>query len=230
MNIYQLSRYNLKIIFGGKFVYFILAAFLFYLGIGAIMAFDSEAIYQSNVFGLLILPSVLLVFYPSIFGIQNDVDQRTIEIIFGIPDYRYKVWLVRFVLVDLIVFVLLIPFALLSHSLLISFPIIPMVLQLMVIVLFTSSLGFCLSTLIKNGNATAVVMVIIGVAFLVLQDAVLYSKWNIFLNPYLTPDDINDIVWQETIRQNRLMMLGASLVLLLLGLLNLQNREKFLKG
>jgi hypothetical protein len=73
-------------------------------------------------------------------------------------------------------------------------------------------------------------MVIIGVAFLVLQDAVLYSKWNIFLNPYLTPDDINDMVWQETIRQNRLMMLGASLVMLLLGLLNLQNREKFLKG
>jgi len=72
-------------------------------------------------------------------------------------------------------------------------------------------------------------MVIIGLVFLILTDEIEYSKWNIFLNPFDTPYEINDIVWQETIRQNRIIMGISSMVMLLLGLLNLQQREKFLR-
>ena len=43
------------------------------------------------------------------------------------------------------------------------------------------------------------------------------------------PGDINEIVWLETIRQNRIIMGIGSVVFLLLGLLNLQKREKFLR-
>lgn len=229
-NLIKLSRYNLKIIFGGKFIYFILAALGFYLFIGALMAFDDGFIRQADAFGLLVFPSILLVFYPSAFSIQNDVDQRTIEIIFGIPDYRYKVWLVRFILIILVVFVLLFPFTAITHYALISIPIFKMVLQLMVVVLFTSTLGFCISTLVKNGNATAVIMVVIGVVFLILAEPLQYSKFNIFLNPFAHPRRINEIVWVETIRHNRLILIISSAVLLLIGLLNLQKREKFLRS
>ena len=38
-----------------------------------------------------------------------------------------------------------------------------------------------------------------------------------------------ELVWLETIRQNRIIMTISSIVFLLLGLLNLQNREKFLR-
>ena len=99
----------------------------------------------------------------------------------------------------------------------------------MVLALFTSTLGFCVSTVVKNGNATAVVMVIFGLVFLILIDAIEDSKWNIFLNPFRYPDYINEIVWQETVRQNRIIMAIVSVVLLLIGLLNLQQREKFLR-
>lgn len=229
-NTWKLSRYNLKIIFGGKFGYFILAAFLFFLIIGTIMAFDATRLDVADAFGLLIFPGILLVFYPSAFGIQNDVDQRTIEIIFGVPDYRYKVWLVRFFLIMLIVFVLLIPFALITHIFLVSIPVMKVVMQLMVIVTFTATLGFGLSTLVKNGNGTAVIMVIIGVAFLIFSDTFYTSKWNIFLNPFMDPSRVNDFVWEKTIRQNRVILLVSSAVLLLTGLLNLQKREHFLRS
>lgn len=229
-NTWKLSRYNLRIIFGGKFGYFILAALLFFLTIGTIMAFDGSRLDAADAYGLIIFPGILLVFYPSAFGIQNDVDQRTIEIIFGVPDYRYKVWLVRFILIILIVFVLLIPFALITHVLLVSIPIMKVVLQLMVIVLFTSTLGFGLSTLVKNGNGTAVIMVIIGVAFLILSDPLYTSKWNIFLNPFMDPSWVNDFLWEKTVRQNRMILMISSAVFLLIGLLNLQKREKFLKA
>lgn len=228
-NSYNLTRYNMKIIFGGKFIYFVLAALIFFLVFGTIIALDAEEIQIREVYGLIAFPAILLVFYPSVFGIQSDADQRTLEIIFGIPDYRYKVWLVRFLMILVLVFLLLIPFSGLAHWALISFPVIRMMLQLMVLVCFVATLGFCLSTLVKNGNATAVIMVIFGLVFLILADAIEYSKWNIFLNPFATPYDINEIVWNETIRQNRIILGIVSLVLLLLGLLNLQQREKFLR-
>ena len=64
---------------------------------------------------------------------------------------------------------------------------------------------------------------------LILSDELDYSKWNLLLNPFDSPYNINDIVWRETIRQNRIIMSIVSVVLLLLGLLNLQQREKFLR-
>lgn len=228
-NVIKLARYNLKIIFGGKFVYFILAALGFFLIFGSIQAFEHGSTYVNDVYGLLLFPAMLLVFYPSAFGIQNDVDQGTIEIIFGIPDYRYKVWLVRLLMIILIVFVLLIPFAALAHYTLVSVPIMEMVLQLMVVVLVTSTMGFCVSTLVKNGNATAVIMVVFGLVFLILSDELEYSKWNVFLNPFRDPSRINELIWIETIRKNRIILFIASAVFLLLGLLNLQKREKFLR-
>ena len=228
-NIYSLARYNMKIIFGGKFIYFILAAFIFFLVFGTIMALDTNEMQMEDIYGILAFPAILLVFFPSVFGIQSDADQRTLEIIFGIPDYRYKVWLVRYIMILLLVFVLLFPFAGLAWYALMSFPVLPMILHLMVLVLFTSALGFCLSTILKNGNATAVIMVILGLFFLILADELDESKWNMFLNPFSTPRNLNDIVWKEIVRQNRLIMGISSLVLLLLGLLNLQQREKFLR-
>ena len=133
------------------------------------------------------------------------------------------------VMVLIIVYALLFPFAALAHYALVSLPIFKMVTQLMILVIFTSTLGFCVSTIVKNGNATAVIMVVLGLIFLILADEIEYTKWNIFLNPFQTPGSINDIVWYETIRQNRIIMGISSTVFLLLGLMNLQNREKFLR-
>jgi len=228
-NTISLARYNMKIIFGGKFIYFILAAFIFFLVFGIILALESGDMWLEDIYGLLAFPSILLVFFPSVFGIQSDADQRTLEIIFGIPDYRYKVWLVRYLMILLLVFMLLFPFAGLAYYALMSFPVLKMVLHLMVLVIFVSALGFCISTLVKNGNATAVIMVILGLFLLILADELDESKWNIFLNPFDIPRDLNEIVWREIVRQNRIFMGIGSVVLILLGLLNLQKREKFLQ-
>jgi hypothetical protein len=228
-NTLSLIRYNMKIIFGGKFIYFILAALIFFLVFGTIMAFEESEISLADVYGILAFPAILLVFYPSAFGIQNDADQGTLEIIFGIPDYRYKVWLVRFIIVLIMVFILLIPFSFLAHYALMSIPVFEMILQLMVLVLFTSTLGFAVSTMVKNGNATAVVMVILGLVFLIMAEELDESKWNIFLNPFRIPGNVNEIIWHNTIQQNRIIMSIVSIVFLLLGLLNLQQRERFLR-
>ena len=228
-NTYSLARYNMKIIFGGKFIYFILAAFIFFLVFGIIMALEENEMQMDEIYGLLAFPAILLVFFPSVFGIQSDADQRTLEIIFGIPDYRYKVWLVRYFIILIMVFLMLFPFAAVSYYVLISFPFMKMILHIMVLVLFTSSMGFCVSTLVKNGNATAVIMVVFGLFFLILSEELYESKWNLFLSPFQEYGEVNEVVFRETLRQNRLILGISSAVFLLLGLLNLQHREKFLR-
>ena len=225
----KLIRYNLKVVFAGKFWLFVLSAVLFFLVFGTIEAFNDKYFMTDEVYGLLLFPALLLIFYPTVFGIQNDADMRTLEIIFGIPDYRYKIWIVRLIMVFAIVFALLFPLGLLADFILIDIDVVRMSLQLMVVVFFVGSLSFFFSTWVRNGNGTAVVVVIIGLIFFVFGDSLKESMWNIFLNPFKTFSDNRDLLWAETVTKNRIFMLSTSLVFILLGLLNLQNREKFLR-
>ena len=104
----KLVRYNLKIIFSGKFIYFLLAALFIFGFITVLNLFNPESqLTEADMFWLLLVPGVLLIFYPVTFGIQNDVDNRMLEIIFGIPNYRYKVSLVRLLLIFTVSFVML---------------------------------------------------------------------------------------------------------------------------
>ncbi|MEQ8576885.1 MAG: hypothetical protein RIB63_22655, partial [Fulvivirga sp.] len=96
--LYRLITYNVKVIFANKFVYFVIAAFLFFGFIIMIAIFDDPNFNEAVIYGFLVFPGLLLIFYPMAYGIQNDDDSKMLETIFGIPNYRYKVWLVRFVL------------------------------------------------------------------------------------------------------------------------------------
>lgn len=219
--------YNLKIVFGSKFIYFLIAAVAFYLMIIGIMLFDDSAVQEYNIFSTILFPGILIIFYPVIFNIQNDKDARMLEIIFGIPNYRYKVYLLRFAISLLLLFVIMLFMCWFAVFALIQIPVFYMTYQLMYPMLFIACLSFFFATWIKNANATAVIMVIIGLFFFTIVDIIEYSKWNIFLNPFNIPSDLSHTVWQNVINQNRLMLIIGSIVALLGSMVNLQKREKF---
>lgn len=221
-------RYNFKIIFGGKFFYFLLAAVGFFVLVAVINLFSNSNPQEEDVYYLLLFPGILLVFYPTTFGIQNDDDSRMLEIIFGIPNYRYKVWLVRFVLICVMVFGILLILGFLSSIALVSFPVIEIVSHLMFPVFFLGALGFMFSTLVKNGNGTAVTMIVIGLGLWILSGEFSNSEWNVFFNPFDMPSDMNETIWEERIFSNRLYLICGGVIALLYGLMNLQHREKFI--
>lgn len=226
--IFRLSYYNVKIVFGNKFIYFVLSAIAFYiLTVVANLASDSE-ILESTAYSMLLVPSILLVFYPMCFGIQNDQDAKIIEIIFGIPNYRYKVWLFRLLIAYVICFVMLLGLAFLTNWLLVEVTPVKLTFQVLVPTLFAGTLCFMLSTIVKNGNGTAVVITIIGLVFFILNAALEQSKWNVFLNPFDVPLDKNPELFFTTVLQNRIILLVASVVFLLTGLYKTQNREQFI--
>ncbi len=226
-NTLLLSRYNMKIIFANKFIWFVLASLGFFGFFMVHSVLQAEVMGEGLIYGLMIFPAFLLIFYPTVYGIQNDDDMRILEILFGIPNYRYKVWLTRLMMIYVIVFVLLLFFGLIASFLL--YPVNPaeMAGQLFFPLLFMGNLAFYLSTQIRSGNGTAVVMVILGVFMIILGDFLRNTMWDVMLNPFETPQNIHALIWEQTIVKNRMFLVIGSIVFLLFGLLNLQKREKF---
>ena len=195
-NKWKMIRYNMKIIFSGRFIWFLLAAFAFFLVFAIQMVWNNVIFNESTVYSLLIYPGILLIFYPTVFGIQSDDDSRMLEILFGIPNYRYKVWLVRLLLIYILVFLIIILFAYVASFLLYRVDVLEMAYQLLYPVIFMGSLSFMFSTVIKSGNGTAVIMILIGVALLLVQDSLARPQWNVFLNPFQLPGIFNEFIWQ----------------------------------
>ena len=226
--IYRMINYNLRIIFANKFIWFLAGSIAFYLGLSVIYVFSNDISRMSDLYGVFLFSGILLVFYPSVFGIQNDQDARTIEILFGIPNYRYKVWLVRIILIFAIAFLIMLAFTFLSSVLIVKFRFVNVTAQVMLPVLFLGMLSFMLSTMIRNGNGTAVVMIIIGLFFLILGDPLRKSQWNVFLNPFSPEYDVSETTWAIITLKNRIILTVGTVIFLLAALFNLQKREKFM--
>ena len=226
----KLIRYNLKIIFANKFIYFLFAALFIFILVTVLNLVNADAQpTEATVYWLLLVPGILLVFYPITFGIQNDVDNRMIEILFGIPNYRYKVWLLRLVLIFTVTLLILLILSALSSFALTVIPVFKVVFHLMFPVVFLGSAAFMVSTIVKNGSGTAVVMVVLGVISWISRPFFnQHRKWDVFLNPYAMPNNMNEAVWMDIVVNNRMYLLGFTIVALLYGLMNLQKREKFL--
>jgi len=224
----KMILYNLRIIFANRFIWFLAGSVVFYLGLSVIYVFDKDVSNMKDLYGVFLFSGILLVFYPTAFGIQNDQDARTIEILFGIPNYRYKVWLVRIALIYVVAFLIMLVFTFLSSVLIVKFRFVNMTAQVMFPVLFLGIMAFMLSTVVKNGNGTAVLMIIFGLFFLILSDSLEKSQWNVFLNPYEIPYDVNETTWAIIAFKNRIILSIGSVIFLLFALYNLQKREKFM--
>lgn len=194
------------------------------------LAWNRAEINEGSIYGLLLFPCLLLVFYPVVFGIQNDEDNRILEIIFGIPNYRYKVWGVRMLMIYVANYFILVIFAYIARILL--YPVNPfeMGIQLIFPMLFFGNLAFMFSTITRSGNGTAVIMIVLGLLFFIFMGSnnqMSNSYWNVFLNPFSMPNETHPLIWQNTLLKSRLFLSIGGIVWLMIGFLNLQKREKF---
>ena len=234
---YKVIRYNLKIIFVGNFFWFLLASFVFFAFFMFQLAWNRGEINEAAIYNMLLFPCLLLIFYPVVFGIQNDEDNKILEIIFGIPNYRFKVWGLRILMVYLANYFILIVFAYISRILLYPVSSVEMAAQLIFPMLFFGNLAFMFSTITRSGNGTAVLMILIGLFLFVFMNSTFDSGgqstgfsntfWNVFLNPFKTPSNIHPIIWYNTIVKNRMFLVIGGGAFLMIGLLNLQKRERF---
>jgi hypothetical protein len=226
----KLCVYNMRIIFSGKFIWFLLVGLVLFFFLMYTAAAQGTSLSHGMVYSQLVIPGLLLVFYPSCFGIQNDADHRILELLFGIPNYMYKVLLFRLLMIYIEVYLILVAYAFLARILL--YPVAPfsMAAQLMIPVMMFGNLAFLYSTLIRNGNAAAVLSVLTVILAIILGNIPLVENkvWDVTINPYEEPENINAAIWSVILLKNRIFMIVAAVVFLMSGLLGLQNRGKFL--
>ena len=222
-------RINAVHVFSGRAVIFMLLAGGVFLAVVVLSLLGREAAFNSQrLYDLLLVPGILLVFYPAAFAIQNDKDAGMLETLFGIPDYRYKVWLARYGALYVCVAALLFLLALFCRVGLSSFPLGKMILELMVPILFVGSLAFFVAGRTGSGLATAVIMVVVLLFFWLFREPLAESPWFLFHNPFAGANDLQALVRAKTTIANRLYFLSGSIVLTMLALLRLQKREKFI--
>jgi len=222
-------RYNATNVFAGKSIYFLILAIVLLLTVAIFYVLNNDAPPGAQaVYYFLLVPGVLLTFYPSAYSIQNDVDSRMIETLFGIPDYRYKVWLARSLTHYLAVAVLLLLLAVLCRLGLATFSLDSMLFHLMFPVVFLGSLGFMTAVLTRSGNSTAVVMVAVVLFFWFTAESLEGSPWNLFHNPFADVEQIETLLLSETTLYNRIYLFVGSVIATMFGLLRLQQREKFI--
>lgn len=222
-------RYNVFTSFSGKFVYVLGLAIVLFLLIVVLHVVNNDASPSAeNIYNFLLIPGILLIFYPSAFSIQSDVDSRMIETLFGIPDYRYKIWLVRNLTQYIVIAALLFVLIVLCRLGLAEFSMGSMLFHLMFPVLFIGSLGFMIAALTKSGNGSAVILVLLILFFWIALESVQGSSLYVFHNPFQTVEQIETLALFETTLLNRVYLLIGAVITTLFGLLRLQHREKFI--
>jgi hypothetical protein len=225
----KVALYNMKIIFSGKFIWFMIVGVILFGLLMFSRAYEGSPLNEGVIYSQLLIPALLLVFYPSSFGIQNDADNRILEILFGIPNYMYKVWLFRLLMIYIEVYFIIVVYALLADVLLFPNNPFEMAAQLMVPVMLFGNMAFFYSTITRNGNATAVLIILTSILLLILSTTLLKNKyWSVIINPFDLPENIHSTVWEITLIKNRILMIVAGIIFLMSGLFNLQKREKFL--
>lgn len=227
-SLFAFFRYNAGSIFAGKFIYFLSLAIVLFLAVVIVFVLNhDEPPQEQNIYYFLLVPGVLLVFYPSAYSIQGDIDARILETLFGIPDYRYKVWLSRSVTQYIVIGLFLLLLAFLCRIALTDFSIGEMLFHLMFPVIFLGSFGFMLASITKSGNSTAVLMVLLILFFWFTSGVLEGSSWNLFHNPFMVGNESSMMFKSEVTLYNRVYLLVGALLSTMSGLLRLQQRERF---
>lgn len=226
----RIAKYNLKVIFAGKFIWFLLAALGFFCLFMFQAAWNRTEINEGTLYDMMLFPTVLLIFYPAVFGIQNDEDARILELLFGIPNYKYKVWGIRLLMIYAAIFFILLLFGYLAVALIYPVNPLEMATQLMFPLLFYGNLAFMFSTITRSGNGTAVLMIILSILIFFLSNTGFTERtfWNVLINPFRVPNNFLPSIWESIIIKNRIFLLIAGIIWMMIGLLKLQRREKFI--
>lgn len=222
------ARHNVNQVFAGKFIYFVIAAVLLFLVMAVISAFDDPTPPTADtIYYFLLVPGMLLMLYPSAYAIQADADAHMLETVFGIPDYRYKVWLVRNLIQYVVIALFLLGLAILCRIGLADFSIGWMVFHVMFPIFFLSSLSFMIATITRSGNGTAAIIVVIAFLALIMAEWLSGSRWNIYHSPFEIVDPYEMAIWQETTLYNRVYLFVGGIIANMIALLRLQKRERF---
>jgi ABC-type transport system involved in multi-copper enzyme maturation permease subunit len=229
---WEIFRLQAQIIFSHKFIWFMLGILTYFIVAYAINYNQSmiDRLAMEDVLPVLLeLPLAALAVFLSMQVITSEKDNRTLEVMFTTAGSRYKVWLLRFGTLNLLLFILAFVFALIAFFAFTDIPVLGMALHAFVPTFFAGSMTLYFAVRFRSGLAAG--MVSAGLLTLILMFAELLSetRYFLFLNPYDVPRQLDPETWNLWMWQNRIGILCAGGFLLFAALRGMEVRERLLR-
>jgi hypothetical protein len=180
----------------------------------------------------LALPLVVVSVLMNMFLISGEKDKRTLESMFTTAGSRYKVWLLRIVSLNVVIFLIALGLSVLTFFTFTDLPIFGATAHIFIPVFFLGNMTLYFSVKFHSALAAGMVAGLVIFFLFILNTAFeengLY-RYMLFFNPYDLPRDIDPATWATWTWQNKVAVFLAGGGLLFAALRGMDNREKLLR-
>ncbi len=219
-----------RILFSGKFIYFIGFAILYEVFLISIMNFtDAGAMPVEVAFYMMnLVPMLILSVYLAMMLVSYEKENNTIETMFSVPGSPYKVWLYKLLVMYVLMFFIQIILVLTIFFFVADFHFPDMLIHAYVPIILISNLTFYFSTKFRSGYAAGLITLVICFIIFMIAEPLYESVWFLYLSPYAKPDALNIELWNTRLLYNKLGVTFIGVLFLYLGLKRLLVREPFI--
>jgi len=226
-------RMNFRIIFGRKVLLFIAGALIYFIAFCVIRSRSDRPLTLGEALAWLVwLPSTLMTVFFSMELVSHERETGVLETLFMASVSRYRVWIIKFVVMVLFISLTALLLIVLTDIFAIDLSITLTLLYTIPPLVFFAALTVLFSVMFKSGNAAALCIVAILMFMLLLVGSSdgRIAKVVIFpyLNPFDKPLDKDTFIWVRTVLFNKVGYLVLGCIWFWRALRRLERRERLL--
>lgn len=232
---WELFRLQASLLFSQKFLWAMLII-LVYLGLRYYENYHEDVLRRITQEGviteLLALPLTILTVFLNMQLITSEKDNRTLEVMFTTAGSRYKVWLLKVTVLNVVLFLIALFLGLVSFFTFTDMAIFASALYIFIPIFFLGNLTLFFAVRFRSGLAAG--MVSAGVIFLlfisntIMEENDLY-RYMLYFNPYDIPRTIDPQTWGLWTLQNKIGVFLLALLMLFFALRGMEKRERLLR-
>ncbi len=230
LNLLFLFANTRKVLFSGKFIYFISFAILYDIFLIIIMNFtDAGAMPVEVAFYMMnLVPTLILTVYLSMTVVSFEKENNTIETMFAVPGSPYKVWIYKLLIMYALILFIQFILVLIVFFFVGDFSFFSMLFHAYVPIFMVANMTFYFSTKFKSGYAAGLISLIVLFFNFILADAVDDTAWFLYQSPFNKPNDLDPELWNNIMFYNKFGIILLGFMFLYLGLRKLLVREPFI--
>jgi len=230
--LFSLIKLNTKVLFSNKFLYFLIGIFLYFGVVCTINYFTDPGDYikgEHIYIAVLLVPMIILTVFLSALIVPSEIESNTIESLFSVSGSIYKVWIIKIVVMYISLSLLLLILEILSYFMIADFPILKNFVMSLFPLYFIGGMTFFFASKYRSTGVAGIISGIVLLIFMFLAEPLEHSRFFLYLNPMITPRDINNYVWTRTVIENRIGMVIFGSFFYYLGLSRLKFKEKYIE-
>ena len=232
--VWTVFRLQSQLIFSQRIVWFI-GAILLYVSILYTINYTVSARDRMGIddvyFMVLTFPLMALALYLNMQVIVSEKDQRTLEVLFTTAGSRYKVWLLRLSVLNLLILLSSFGISGIVFLTFADFSITSMACSVFVTSFLVGNLTLYVAIRLRSSLGAGMVTALI--LFLQLLITGIFDLTNtryvLFFNPYDIPNQMDPRIWELWAWQNRIGALMIGMLLLFGAIRGLEDRDRLLR-